>query len=591
MSFKWWSLGGLGEVGMNCMAMQFGTDVVPIDAGILFASSNDYGIESLHPNFEGILSKYQPKIWLITHAHEDHIGAISGIFQACRKLRNVECPEIWAPPFSAALIREKCIEDRGVGNFKEYLPCVREIELDKWIEIKPGLRVCFIEGRHSTLESCSLAFEWNSPSASQSLKILHSSDFKIDSGEYEDGVITPSKYRVFGEEDPDILFVDSTNSERPGHSVSELDIEKGLRQIFNQINGRVYVSLFSSNVYRIALLAKIGASLGRKVCLAGRSMETAFRVAQELDLIGKKTPDVKGVSFVGQEQINKLKPSEQFVICSGSQGENRSTLMRLASQTHSDLQLEPGDGVVLSSKVIPGNEKTISRLINGLLKLDAKVFWGDSAKMASSGLPVHASGHARSEEIALLVRTLRPRNVVPVHGEMRQLKACSEIANKVFKDLGNSIGDIPVVENHTQLEFRFTEKGNSGLGWNLVGQTPLEDSGRILRFDGFTSTSRDPFLWVRKQAALNGVVSAVLSLTGDVSVQSAGIFPQDIPVGEAEISKWVASKFKEVQRARNLTEAEKISLERELSDELARFIKRLTGMKPFCFFHILENQS
>jgi ribonuclease J len=590
-NFKWWSLGGLGEVGMNCMVMQFGNFAVPIDAGILFAGPNDYGIDSLHPDYATLLKDYSPEYWLITHAHEDHIGAVSGIFEACRKLKLQKAPRILAPPFAAELIREKSLDDRGVGTFKEYLDCIENVEMDSWIRLNSELKVRFIEGRHSTVDSCSLAFEWQSP-REKILRVLHSSDYKIDTHSFEDGVISPEKYQVFDDNSPDILFLDSTNSEREGRSVSETEIYQGLLNLTRKATGRIYVSLFSSNVYRIALLAKLGAELGRKVCLAGRSLQTAYRIASNLSIIGSKTPSNQNVSFVSLESINRYPPSEQFIICSGSQGENRSALMKLAQENHAELRLDPEDTVILSSKMIPGNEKSISRLINNLLRQGARVFWGEGGKAAAGGFPLHASGHARRDELRDLIRALKPYSLVPVHGELRQLMSCAEVAREVFSEYDNHDGEVIVVENGQRLEFESVgqgvrQKSPIANGWRLRHKETLPDSGRILRFETFTSPSRDPFLWVRKQAALNGVVSVVLNKRGEVSVKVSGIFPEHIEFSQGEIEKWVASKFKEIKSLRDVDSQAQSELENEMSEELERFMKRITGLKPYCHFHIM----
>ncbi len=572
----------MGEVGMNCMVMQFGKEIIPIDAGILFANPNDFGIESLHPDYKKLILEYKPKYWIITHAHEDHIGAVSGIFQACRELGLADVPEILAPPFSAELIKEKCLDDQGVGSFKQYVHKIKSVSLDTWIELIPGLKAIWIEGRHSTLESCSIGFEWSQPDGREPLRVIHSSDYKIDKHEFEDGVIDSQKYRVFGDSSPDVLFIDSTNAEREGHSVSEAEIRKGLEAAASKIEGRIYVSLFSSNVFRIATLAQIANKLGRKVCLAGRSMQTAFRVASDLGILGVKTPSVEGVHFVSLDEINRLKPEQQFIICSGSQGENRSTLMRLGLGTHADLGLDTGDAVILSSKVIPGNERTISRMVNNLIRMGAQIVWGELGKKVSDGLPIHASGHARRDELRDLIRSLKPKTIVPVHGELRQLEACAGLAREMFEEYNNHLGEIWVVENGTKLHFN-----PQGDRWVMIKKESVEDPGRVLRFDSFTSPSRDPFLWVRKRAALGGVVSVVLNSEGDVSVKFGGIFPAHISIPVREIEKWVASKYPIAVSAGAFKGLPRETLEQELTEDLERFVKRVTGMKPVCHFHLV----
>jgi len=583
-SFSWWALGGLGEVGMNCMLFKFGDTVIPVDAGILFADANDFGIEALYPDFDELLLTHKPKFWLVTHAHEDHIGAVSAVLSRCHEL-NIDAPEFLAPPFAAALIRERLREEYRFKGAMNFYDKIKSVEPDSKWQIN-DVSAHFIETRHSTIDTCSLAFEWTEPESDRPLRVVHTADFKLDAAKFEDGVKTVDIYRAFGSENPDFLFIDSTNSERPGHSVSEKDILPGLERLISAQTGRVFVTLFSSNVYRLASLAALSQRVGRHLCLAGRSMQTAFRVAGELGVFKRAAPDVSKTVILDAAEISSHPPEKQLVLCSGSQGEFRSVLAKLACDQHPHFVLQPEDAVIFSSKMIPGNEKAVSRLINGLLRQGAKVFWGDYAK-AHAGGPIHASGHARSEELRMVMESLRPKHIVPVHGELRQLRACAEIAEVIGIKWGLERSHIHVVENGTRLEFS-AEQGDWELSDKEINPTPP----RMLRFENFVSQSRDPFLMVRKKVAQGGLIVVSLDAFGRSRVNISGMLPhggKQEKFHEAlaeEISDWVHAKFKMLQRELAFREPSP-AMENDLSEDLARHVRRFTGVRPYILFHLM----
>ncbi len=583
-SFRWWSLGGLGEVGMNCMLFQFGEQVIPVDAGILFADDNDFGIEALYPNFDEVLTKFQPRHWLITHAHEDHIGAVAAIFSRCREL-GIEAPEVLAPPYAAALIQEKIKEDIPFRGASAFANKVRPIEMGEFLTLGE-VQVQFIENRHSTLDTCSLAFSWKQEDG-QSLRIIHTADFKVDSQNFPDGVIDARSFRVFGTENPDFLFIDSTNSERPGRSVSELDILPGLKKLLCDQEGRVFLTLFSSNIYRMASILNLARECGRQVCLAGRSLQTGFRLATELDLF-KKCPDFSGVKIVEMQEISSQPPGRQLIICSGSQGESRSVLNKLAAEQHPHFHLQQGDAVIFSSKTIPGNEKGVSRLINGLMRLGAKVYWGDYGKAQAAG-PIHASGHARAGEIQEVMEILQPRHVVPVHGELRQLRACAEIAQRCGEGWGLDSRNVHVVENGTQLNFVLDKSG-----WNLEGRQNLELPPRILRFGNFLASTREVFLKYRKRGATGGFLSASINSMGNCTVKQVGMLPgeETEEAIKSEAQRWMRSQFQSWQRQgffQLYVDDDNPSALLEAGEDLARHLRRCFGVRPVVLIHFLKS--
>lgn len=577
--FSWYSLGGLGEVGMNCMILDFGGQVVPVDAGILFANSNDFGIESLHPDFTSILKEKSPAVWLITHGHEDHIGAVPFVLKKALDL-GLDPPEIWAPPLSASLILEK-LKDHVFpkGQREVAVQKIKSIQMSEWLNLGADLRVMWIPNRHSTPQSGALAFEWTT--GGKTFRLFHSSDFKLDENAFEDGTWSEKRYRVFSNDaDPDLMLVDSTNAEREGHSVSEIEILPGLERILGKAKARVYVGLFSSNLYRIGALMKIGQKLNRQVCLAGRSINTAWAAAQNLNLIGNEIPDVKHIHLVDVEQINDLPPEKQFIICTGSQGEHRSVLSRIMQGSHGSLAAEPGDTVVLSSKIIPGNDKAVSRIINGLIRRGVEVVWSEMARSLLGG-PIHASGHGRRQEIERLLKILKPKKVLPVHGELRQLKSCKDLALQVGQSWGLKETNVFLVENGQKLIFGVGESG-----WEFQSSLDLDLPPRVLNFGNFLTSAGEDFLKIRKQAALGGVISGFLDSAGRCRVEVKGVLPKTVKFDLEEIESWLEGQYRSLKSQRAFERYEP-ELEMGLSDEMSRFVKRQTGLRPVCFVHLV----
>jgi ribonuclease J len=335
--FSFQALGGLGEVGMNSMLYRFGELLLPVDCGVLFADTNNFGIDAIFPDFRELLSQKDLK-WIITHAHEDHIGAIAYVLLLCQKL-NLKAPTFYAPPFAAALIRSKLSDDSRFASLKSNLNQILPVELNQEISIG-SVRVKFVEVRHSTPDSCALALTWTA--TDKPLKIFHSADFKIDLNEFEDGVKSLEIFNCFNNERPDFLFMDSTNADREGQSVSEKEILPHLEKLFSAENNRIFVTLFSSNVYRVASLIHLAEKLGRKVALSGRSLQTATRLALELKLFDKM-PSFKDSTLVSVDSITGLAKNKQFIICTGSQGELRSALSKIADDAHPDLHIHEDD--------------------------------------------------------------------------------------------------------------------------------------------------------------------------------------------------------------------------------------------------------
>lgn len=586
--FKFWTLGGSGEVGMNSLILQFGDTLLPIDAGVLFADPNDFGIESLHADYDTFFKVHRPDFWLITHAHEDHIGAVAALIDSAVRA-GLKIPTIYAPVFACELIREKILDDTRYKKAKRHMDSLVPVEPDSVVNLGNGLQVRFIEARHSTLQCCALAIEWTAADESKT-RVLHSSDFKIDENIYEDGSKGLSIYEnAFDGAPVDFLLIDSTNAERDGHTVAEKAVLPNLKRLIEKQVGRVYVSMFSSNVYRMSALMSLSDSLGRSVCLAGRSFNTVHRISRDKGLYDKYCPPMNDSILQSPEEIARKAPREQLIICSGSQGEYRSVLNRLSQGRHPDFLLQEGDAVVLSSKTIPGNEKSISRMINGLLRQGAQVFWGDYAKVQAGG-PIHGSGHARRDEIRAVMNAVRPANIIPVHGELRQLKACGELAVEAAKSWDKTC-DVHVCENLTRLSFAYDDVAEA---WTLLDREVMPYEGRILRFGDFTAHSLDPFLRVRKRSAQGGVLSICLDSMGRSKINISGLLPAaardsatNLQHLEEGISRWLSNYYKTLQRDGIFSQSDKTEYEELLADEVTRYVRRVTGVRPFVICHLL----
>ncbi|MEO5666874.1 MAG: ribonuclease J [Bdellovibrionota bacterium] len=578
--FQFWSLGGSGEVGMNSFFLRFGETVIPVDAGLLFADQNDFGIESLHADYSRFFLDYDPSCWLITHAHEDHIGAVAALIEAAASRLNGAVPKIYAPLFACELIKEKILDDQRYPQARRFVDRLVPIKSGEPIEVAEGLTVRFIETRHSTLQCHALAFEWIDD-AGDTTRVLHTSDFKLDENSYEDGVIGLDAYDCFDGENPDFLFIDSTNAEREGHTVPEKTVLPNLRKLIASEEGRVYVSLFSSNIYRMAGIMRMARELGRTACLAGRSFNTAHRIARDHGFYGRICPDIKGADLINMDDAPRLEKRRQLVICSGSQGEKRSVLMRMSQGQHPNFKVETGDAVILSSKMIPGNEKSISRLINGLLRQGAKVHWGDSAKDLAGG-PIHGSGHARRDEIHAVVERVNPRHVIPVHGELRQLMACADVAANACT------ASIHVCENLTRLDFE-KQKGGE---WGEPSRQSVPYEGRMLRFETFTAHSLDPFLRIRKRLAQSGLVSVCIDSAGRIQLACEGVSPSLGPDNERfneslreQIIDWMHHRFLSLHREGVFKMQNRSRAENEVAEELSRVVRKIVGARPFVVVH------
>jgi ribonuclease J len=393
-------LGGLGEFGMNSMAIRYGDDIIVIDAGMMFPDAELLGVDIVTPDF-AYLEQNRDKVrgLILTHGHEDHIGAVPFL------LSEINVP-VYSAAFTLAMV-ERRLEEHGL------------LDQAKLHKVKPGSRIElgvftieFIHVTHSIVSSMAVAI--TTPLG----VVIHTGDFKVDPTPTDNEPFDLHTFAEYGKRGVLLLMSDSTNVDRPVYTESERAVRPRLDEIFYRAERRLVISCFSSSIHRLQQILDVAAEYGRKVAFLGRSMNNVTEIAHSLGLLS--LPD--GILLRPQD-IMQAEPSKVVVVASGTQGEPMSALSRIAVDNHKNLSVERGDTVVLSARIIPGNEKGIYRMINHFAKRGADVIYG------SMNPPVHVSGHGSVEELRLILNLLRPRYFLPIHGEYRQMARHAALAS------------------------------------------------------------------------------------------------------------------------------------------------------------------
>jgi ribonuclease J len=392
-------LGGLGEFGMNCMALRYGDDIIVVDAGMMFPDTELMGVDIVTPDFAYLeQNAAHVRGLILTHGHEDHIGGIPFL------LAQISIP-VYGTAFTLALVERRLEEHEMLDEAKLHI-----IKPGDKVELGP-FSIEFIHVTHSIVSSVALAI--TTPLG----VIIHTGDFKVDPTPTDNKLFDLHTLAEYGKRGVLLLLSDSTNVDRPGYTESERAVGPRLEDLFIRSPRRLVISCFSSSIHRLQQILDFAAEYGRKVAFLGRSMMNTTETAHDLGLL-----TVPNGVLLRPQDIMQVAPSKVVAVVSGTQGEPMSAMSRVAMDNHKSLSIEPGDTVALSARIIPGNEKAIYRMINHVSRRGADVVYG------TMNPPIHVSGHGSAEELRLVLNLVRPRFFVPVHGEYRQMASHAKLA-------------------------------------------------------------------------------------------------------------------------------------------------------------------
>ncbi len=471
-------LGGLNEIGKNLTAIEYKNDIVVIDCGLKFPDDEMLGIDVVIPDVTYLIKNIDRVTGIfLTHAHEDHIGALPYV------LRQLNVP-IYGTKLTLGIVESKLKEHALLGVVD-----LREVKPKDIIKLT-SVSVEFIKTNHSIADSVAIAI--HTPLG----VVLHTGDFKIDFTPIDGKVADLARFAELGKKGVTVLLADSTNVERPGYTMSESIVGESFEKIFHGAKGRVIVATFASNIHRVQQIITAASKYGRKVALSGRSMENIIAVAIELGYI-----NIEEDALISIDAIGKYRDDEIVMITTGSQGEPMAALSRMAASEHKKVNIQKGDLVILSASPIPGNEKLVSKVINQLFKKGAEVVYESLAE-------VHVSGHACQEELKLMQALVKPKCFIPVHGEYRHLKQHGELAVK----LGLPEKNVYLGENGDVIEVSRTsirKAGTVASGQVFVDGLGVGDVGNIVLRD-------------RKHLSQDGILTVVVTMGKDTGSVIAG---------------------------------------------------------------------
>ena len=545
-------LGGLGEFGMNCMAVRWGDDIIVVDAGLMFPESELLGVDIVVPDITYLLeNRAHVRAIVLTHGHEDHIGGLPWI------LSELNVP-IYGTEFTLAYVEEK-LEEHGL------------LERTQLQEIRPGERfrvgpftIHPIQVTHSLVDCVALAI--HTPLG----VVVHTGDFKVDPTPTDNRLFDLHSFAEYGKEGVLALLQDSTNVERPGYTPSERAVRRKFDEVFARAPRRLFISCFSSSIHRIKLALELAYEYKRKVAIVGRSMLSSAEIAQDLGYI-----DIPDGLLIHPGEIKTHAPERVCVLISGTQGEPMSALSRTAVDNHKHARIEPGDTVVLSSRIIPGNEKAIYRMIDHMFRREAHVIYEDG-----SSPPVHVSGHASQEELKLIINLVKPRYFIPIHGEYRQLRRHGELAASMH----GAVGQVLQIESGDILEF-------DELGARKAGRVTV---GRVCIDSGSTAdVVEDLVIRDRRHLSEDGIVLPIIAInklsgrverTPEIVTRGfAGVGGED---GFLDQARDIVLKTLEDSSAEE--KADYGVIKEKIRQDLKRYINKQTARRPLIMPVILE---
>jgi ribonuclease J len=537
---------------MNCMAVRWGDDIIVIDAGLMFPESELLGVDIVVPDISYLLANREKVRGIIlTHGHEDHIGGLPWV------LSELKVP-VFGTEFTLALVENK-LEEHSLLDDAD----LREIRAGGRFELGP-FTINPIRVTHSLVDC--VAFAIHTPLG----VIIHTGDFKVDPTPTDNNLFDLHTFAEYGK-DREVLALlqDSTNADRHGYTPSERAVRSKFDEIFSSTKRKLFVSCFSSSIHRIKTVIETARDHKRKVALIGRSITESTDIAMDLGYL-----DVPEGLLIHAGQVKEYRPDQVCVLISGTQGEPMSALSRAAVDNHKHAKIERGDTVVLSSRIIPGNEKAIYRMIDHLFRREASVLYDDGSQP-----PIHVSGHACQEELKLIINLVRPRYFIPIHGEYRQLRIHADLA----RSMPGAVGQVLMMESGDVLEF-------DELGARKIDKVPV---GRICIDSGSRGdVVEDLVIKDRRHLSEDGFVLAIIAinkLTGTVES-----IPEIVMRGFA-----AGSEEGFVQEARRIigrtldesTPEEKADygvIKEKIRADLKRFIVKTTARRPLIMPVILE---
>jgi len=542
-------LGGLGEFGMNMMVLRYGDDIIVIDAGMMFPESELLGVDLVIPDISYLKqNRANVRAIVLTHGHEDHIGALPYI------LRDLNVP-VYGTRFTLALVKKR-LDEAGLLDSTT----LREVIAGRVVEIGP-YEIEFISVTHSTVDCVALAIR--TPLG----VIMHTGDFKIDQTPVDGAPFDLHSFAKYGNEGVLALFSDSTNVERPGFTPSERAIVPRIEELCRSAPCRVILSCFASSIHRIQQVVDIGTRANRKVAFVGRSMIDNVEIAHALELL--RIPD--GM-VVRPQDIRSFDPKRLLILASGSQAEPMSSLSRIAVDNHRHVSVEENDTVILSARIIPGNEKAIFRMLDHMFRRRALVYYDNSAGV------IHVSGHASQEEQKLMLQLMKPKFFIPVHGEYRHLFRHAALAHQ----LGAVSEEILLIENGQAIEF--TEDG-------AFRRDPVA-AGRVLVDSGSLEEIEEVVIRDRKHLSEDGVVVPIIAIdkhTGRLESQpeivTRGVMSdngQELLIGAREVL------MKTVLESNSEENSDWGVIKEKIRVDLKRYINKQTSKRPLILPVILE---
>ena len=543
------ALGGLGEFGMNMLALTWGETTIVVDAGVMFPDPELLGVDRIIPDLTYLQQKGRAAALVLTHGHEDHIGAVPHV------LPLVDGP-IYGTPLTLALVEPK-LEEHGLDGHQ-------------LVPVRPRDRVTvgpftieFIRVTHSVPDCVALAI--HTPAG----VVVHTGDFKIDQTPIDGQHFDIHRFAELGAAGVLALFADSTNIDRRGFTGSELEVVDAFEEIFTSAGGKLIVAAFASSIYRMQILVDLAAQFDRKVAFIGRGMMRNSEIAQRLGYL--RIP--AGVQ-IRDSDVGTYPAQDVLCLATGSQGEPMAALSRIAIDDHRHVKVGPDDTVVLSARSIPGNEKAIGRVINHLARRGADVIY--------EGIKhVHVSGHGSEEELKLMLTLVRPRFFIPVHGEYRQLSQHARVAARVFAGRDPK-PEILLAENGDRILF-------DAAGARIAGKAPV---GRVLIDDTRTGEVGDEVLRDRRHLAEDGLVIPVVAinkqtgaLEGVPDIITRGFVMENSQALLADAARLLTDV---VERASLEERTDQGLIKETLRVELRRFIRKRSGRRPFVLPVIME---